>query len=87
MSLDFKVRNDTVLVTAFFRSQDIGKKMYADALELYTIGKSIAQSLDIANVAIVHFVSSAHIYQEDFPMIFAILNKEGIEIPSRVENR
>lgn len=64
-SLDFKVRKGALSVTAFFRSQDIGKKMYADALELLHLGNSIASQISIDNVELIFFISSAHIYQTD----------------------
>jgi len=77
--LDFKIRDDTLIVSGFFRSQDIGKKMYADALELLNIGHAISKELDIVkNISIIHFISSAHIYKEDITDMYKIFDKENI---------
>ena len=44
-SLDFKIRNDSLIIHAMFRSQDIGKKMYGDAMELLKLGKKMIQKI------------------------------------------
>jgi thymidylate synthase len=45
MSLDVKIRGNEVLRTGFFRSQDIGKKFYADILAFGAIQKEIANTI------------------------------------------
>lgn len=81
VSIDFKIRNDALLLTAFFRSQDIGKKMYADALELLHIATAVAHELGIAQCEMILFISSAHIYQDDYTELVRILNEKGIMHP------
>ena len=44
-TLDFKIRQDTLCIHAFFHSQDMGKKMYADALQILRLGQSIRQEI------------------------------------------
>ena len=76
-SLDVKIRDGKLLVIGFFRSQDVGKKMYADALELYKIGHSIGKELGIQDISLMHLISSAHIYESDIDKIQETLNSLG----------
>lgn len=66
-TIDFKVRQDSLCVHAFFRSQDIGKKMYADAIALLRLGNCIAQEVALSKVQLYFTVCSAHIYETDIP--------------------
>ena len=66
VALDFKIRNDKLLITGFFRSQDIGKKIYADILALGKIQSEVASALSTTTGEIKIFISSAHIYEQDF---------------------
>lgn len=63
--LDFKLRNNTLILNTFFRSQDIAKKMYADAICLSKIAQKVANELDIKNKILNIYVMSAHIYEID----------------------
>jgi thymidylate synthase len=65
-TLDAKIRNDKLHLTGFFRSQDIGKKFYADILALGSIQKTIADQLCIESGHVKIFISSAHIYETEF---------------------
>jgi thymidylate synthase len=78
VAIDFKVRNNTLFVTGFFRSQDIGKKMYADAIELLHIGNIISAELGINTIEIIHFISSAHLYEIDRPELLKLLEEQRI---------
>lgn len=71
-TLDFKVR-DGLLLTAFFRSQDVGKKFAPDLLALYEIFEDVAAHLDVAENALVVHVASAHIYESDYELVEEIL--------------
>jgi thymidylate synthase len=64
-TLDFKIRNSALIINAFFRSQDIGNKMYGDALELLKLGKKINYSLGLTKITLIHIIGSAHIYSID----------------------
>jgi thymidylate synthase len=79
VTIDFKVRHETLFVMGFFRSQDIGKKMYADALELLHIGNIISVALRITTIEIIHFISSAHIYEVDRLELLRLLEEQRIE--------
>lgn len=73
--LDFKVRNNTMILNTFFRSQDICKKMYADAICLTLILKDISAALKIENTELILYIASAHIYDKDLEKGRKILNE------------
>ena len=73
-TLDFKIRESNLIINAFFRSQDIGNKMYGDALELIKIGRSMGQKLPIKKIILIHTICSAHIYSIDIERLQPILN-------------
>jgi thymidylate synthase (methanogen type) len=75
-TLDFKLR-DGLLMTAFFRSQDIGKKFYADMIALKRIQKEIADNLGVENNKLIVHVVSGHIYETDFELVEEILETAG----------
>lgn len=74
-TLDFKIRQHILCVHAFFRSQDIGKKLYADALQLLRLGKSMANDLLIENISLFLSICSAHIYEDDIPEMKRIIKE------------
>lgn len=73
--LDFKVRDNTVILNAFFRSQDICKKMYADALCLTIILNNMAKKLEIENTELNLYIMSAHIYEKDLKKGEQVINE------------
>lgn len=75
-TLDFKVRNNTLIINAMFRSQDIGKKMYGDALELLKIGNKMIQKLPAMGIILILSICSAHIYLNDIEMVRSIINSD-----------
>lgn len=66
IGLDFKLRNNKLHVTGYFRSQDIGKKVYADFLAISKIQHEVANKLKSAAGDVKILISSAHIYEQDF---------------------
>ena len=74
IALDFKIRNDILIINATFRSQDIGKKMYGDALEILKLGKNIILKVPANEIIIILSISSAHIYLIDLDMVHSILD-------------
>lgn len=74
-TLDFKIRNSNLLINAFFRSQDIGNKMYGDAFELLKIGKAMSYKLPIKKVILIHAICSAHVYSIDMERLYTIANR------------
>ncbi|MDO8579362.1 MAG: thymidylate synthase, partial [bacterium] len=69
VALDFKVRNNQLMLTAFFRSQDVGKKIYADIICLGEIEKQVADAVDIAMGPLNILIVSLHAYEADFQKI------------------
>lgn len=65
VGLDFKIRNGRLLLTGFFRSQDIYNKMYADLFCLAKIQKKVAGQLNIRVGILSVYIVSAHIYGKD----------------------
>ena len=63
--LDFKLRNNTLILNAFFRSQDIAKKLFADAVCLSEIAQKTSEALGVKNKELNIYVMSAHIYEPD----------------------
>lgn len=66
IGLDFKLRHNKLHITGYFRSQDIGKKIYADFLALSDIQDEIVKHLAVGKGSIKILISSAHIYEQDF---------------------
>ena len=73
--LDFKLRNDTLILNTFFRSQDICKKMYADTICLTEILNDMAETLKIKNTQLNLYIMSAHIYENDFKRGKELINE------------
>ena len=64
--LDFKKRNRQINLTAVFRSQDIGKKMYADAICLGRIMQEVSDRTESKPGELILHIISAHVYEADF---------------------
>lgn len=75
-SLDFKVR-DGLILTAFFRSQDVGRKFAPDLLALQTVFEDVATHLGVARTRMVVHVASAHIYERDYDRVEEMLTADG----------
>lgn len=73
IALDFKIRNKKLITTAFFRSQDIGKKIYADAISIKSLASKIAKALSMPVAEFVFFIKSAHFYLDDLEQLKDIL--------------
>jgi len=74
-TLDFKIRDTALCLHAFFRSQDVGKKMYADALQLLRIGQSLKESLPVDKIHLHLTLCSAHLYERDFSILETLVNR------------
>ncbi|MCX6713508.1 MAG: thymidylate synthase, partial [Candidatus Vogelbacteria bacterium] len=67
--LDFKIRKGYLLATAFFRSQDAGKKLYADIISLGKIMEIVSGEVGIKMGELSVLIASLHIYEEDLEEI------------------
>lgn len=81
-SLDFKVR-DGLILTAFFRSQDVGRKFASDVLALQEVFDDVAAHLGVARNRMVVHVVSAHIYERDYDHVEQMLTAGGDSGDSR----
>lgn len=63
--IDFKFRNNQLNATVFIRSQDAGKKAYADIISLGTILNGLANEINVNPGDLIIHVSSLHIYEPD----------------------
>lgn len=72
--LDIKIRDEKVVMSAFFRSQDIGKKFYADAVCCSEIMKMISEKTGKKPGNLTLSISSAHIYEIDIENVKKMLN-------------
>lgn len=66
VALDPKIRGDRLTLTGFLRSQDIGKKFYADMMALAAIQKEIAGKLGVACGAVELLITSAHVVETEY---------------------
>jgi thymidylate synthase len=72
--LDVKVRDEKVVMSAFFRSQDIGKKFYADVVCCSEIMKMISEKIGKKTGNLKLSISSAHIYETDIENVKKMLS-------------
>ncbi|MDD2656709.1 MAG: thymidylate synthase [Patescibacteria group bacterium] len=63
--LQYIVRDETLIITVTFKSQDIGKKSYADYIEITKLFEPIKEKLDLQKMKIITNITSAHIYKDD----------------------
>lgn len=79
--LDFKIRGGKINTFAYFRSQDVGKKMYADLISLLHLSNKLKEELNKPIGSLTLFISSAHVYLEDVGKCEEILEKSKGEFP------
>jgi thymidylate synthase (methanogen type) len=72
--IDFKLRKDILITTAFLRSQDVGKKIYADIIAIGKISKLIADRLNVKSGPLILIIVSAHVYKRDFKKINKLIS-------------
>lgn len=75
VTLDFKIRSNKLNMVAFFRSQDVGKKVHADILSLGDILREISDRIGVSSGKLFILIASAHIYGEDFISVNKLLKQ------------
>jgi thymidylate synthase len=73
--LDFKIRNNKLIMVAMCRSIDFGKKVYANMLALNRIQHKVAKEVNVSDGELIMYIVSAHIDNEDYKMIEGILDE------------
>ena len=71
--LQYIVRDETLIIIATFKSQDIGKKSYADYIEITKLFEPIKEKLGLQKMKIIANITSAHIYKDDIEKIKNII--------------
>jgi thymidylate synthase (methanogen type) len=66
ITLDPKIRDNKLTLTGFFRSQDIGKKFYADMMALAAIQKEIADKVGVEYGSVELLITSAHVVATEY---------------------
>ena len=66
ISIDFKIRNKKLHLTAIVRSNDIFIGWPANLYQLYVLGEYITQKLQIQLGSITTFSTSAHIFKDNY---------------------
>ena len=72
--LDFKIRDNKLMLVAMCRSIDFGKKVYANMLALNKIQEDVSKAVGTKVGPLVMYVVSAHIYDDDYKNVEGILN-------------
>jgi thymidylate synthase len=73
--LDFKIRENKLILTVFCRSIDFGNKAYANMIALNIIQKMVADELKILPGDLVFEIVSGHIYEKNFDQIKLLLKQ------------
>ncbi len=71
--LDLKFRNGKLNGVAFMRSQDAGKKIYADIISMGEIIAEIAAEIGQEPGSLLIHIASLHIYHKDLPKLKPLL--------------
>lgn len=67
--LDFKIRDNKLLLTITCRSLDFGKKALYNLVELTAIGKQVQDACNVPGLELHVHVISAHLYEKDMKSI------------------
>ncbi len=82
VALDFKLRDGRLMTTGYFRSQDVGKKIYADIICIAEIARTIAQGIGAHEGALHLLIVSLHAYQADWERMRHCIAHETYEVLS-----
>src|SRR3989344_5450483 len=75
--IDVKIRNNKLNFTGFFRSQNVARS-YANFITCHELHKKIAEKVNCPLGSMKFFISSAHIYEKDFPFISDLVSKTSL---------
>ncbi len=86
--LDFKIRDGILMLVAFCRSIDFGKKVYANMLALNKVQQMVCEKIKIPCGDLVMYVVSAHIYEDDYNKMKQIITdaESDMELKTELEN-
>jgi thymidylate synthase len=72
--LDFKIRNNKLILTAMCRAIDFGKKVYTNLLSLNKIQEIVSKEINVPVGQLIMYTISAHIYEEDYDNMKKIID-------------
>jgi thymidylate synthase len=78
-ALDFKIRDERLILTGMCRAIDFGKKVYANLIALHEVQNIVAEKLDVPTGELNMYNVSAHVYDKDYPEIEHIFKILGTE--------
>jgi len=73
VAIDFKIRDGRLITTTFFRSQDVGKKIYADIICIGEIAKRVADAVGVNHGPLCILIASLHAYEADWNRVEDLL--------------
>lgn len=77
-TLDVKIRNNKLISSIFFRSQNVGTRQPYNFLAINRILNGISTDLNIKQGDVFYHIASAHIYEKDFKYCRNILNQGAL---------
>jgi len=78
VSVDFKIRNNQLQTTAFFRSQDVWKKQFNNYKLLVSLMDEVSNYTAAPIGTLSLLITSAHIYGSDINDIYKLINIDKI---------
>lgn len=72
-TIDFKIRNGRLILSAMCRAIDFGKKVYANLIALNKIQEIVSKKVNVPAGELAMYNVSAHIYGEDYDEMNKIL--------------
>lgn len=80
VAIDFKIRDGRLMTTSYFRSQDVGKKLYADVICIGEIAKQVADGVGTEVGSVNILISSLHAYEKDWEKVKKLLLDNNNEV-------
>jgi len=82
-TIDFKIRDNKLILQFFFRSQNIFGRQYANLLALVKLQNDIAKRCAVEVGSFKGYIASAHVYEYDFEQANLICLDENIKIEDK----
>lgn len=80
VSLDAKIRNNSLCLQFFYRSQNVIGRQYANFLALANFQQDLARALNVNVGTLGGYIASAHIYEYDLDFAQSILENKDVQI-------
>ncbi len=80
VSIDAKIRDESLHLQFFYRSQNIIGRQYANFFALAKFQQDLARELDVSVGTLGGYIASAHIYEYDLDFAKSIIDNKDIQI-------